>query len=394
MKLYNYAILILILLSGCSVSKQNLTVDEKIKHATNYAHIQLKHTVLNCRTTVLYPRATSENGKWETVQPKDWTSGFFPGCLWYMYRLTNDTSLRNAANLWTEGLNKQQFLTQTHDIGFIIFSSYGNGFKIDPSETYHEVLLQAARSLMKRYNPIVGCIKSWDGRKWDFPVIIDNMMNTELLFWASKNGGTKEMYDAAFDHSIKTMDNHFRNDGSTYHIVDYDTLTGKAKSKETHQGYATESVWARGQAWAVYGFTMAYRETNNLEFLYTAENAAVWFIDHLPKDKVPYWDFLVPDTSIEEKDVSAAAIASSALFELSSLSKNEKLKQKFYESAVKILSSLCSPPYLAEGTNSQGILIHAVGNHPKNSEINVSLIYADYYFLEAILRYQQTIKIY
>jgi unsaturated chondroitin disaccharide hydrolase len=190
------------------------------------------------------------------------------------------------------------------------------------------------------------------------------------------------------------MTNHFRIDGGTYHVVDYDTLTGKVKSKETHQGYANESVWARGQAWAIYGFTMAYRETGNQEFLRTAEKAAVWFIDHLPKDKIPYWDFLAPDTSIEEKDVSAAAITSSALFELSSLSKNERLKQKFYGVGVQILSSLCSPPYLAEGTNSQGILNHAVGNHPKNSEINVSLIYADYYFLEAILRYQQTTKIY
>jgi unsaturated chondroitin disaccharide hydrolase len=311
-----------------------------------------------------------------------------------MYQLTNDPSLKYSARLWTEGLGAQQFLTQTHDIGFIIFSSYGNGFKTDSNETYHEVLLQAARSLMKRYNPVVGCIKSWDGRKWDFPVIIDNMMNLELLFWASKNGGTKEMYDAAFSHSVKTMHNHFRTDGSTYHVVDYDTLTGKVKSKETHQGYADESVWARGQAWAVYGFTMAYRETHNEDFLFTAEKAAEWFIDHLPKDKIPYWDFLVPDTNIDEKDVSAAAIVSSALFELSSLSTNKNLKQKFYGAAVKILSSLCAPPYLAEGTNSQGILNHAVGNHPKNSEINVSLIYADYYFLEAILRYQQTTKIY
>jgi unsaturated chondroitin disaccharide hydrolase len=218
------------------------------------------------------------------------------------------------------------------------------------------------------------------------------MMNLELLFWASKHGGAKEMYDIAFNHAEKTMINHFRKDGSTYHVVDYDTITGRAIAKETHQGYADESVWARGQAWAVYGFTIAYRETVDPRFLHTAEISANWFIDHLPEDNVPYWDFLAPKIPDEEKDASAAAIAASALFELSTLTKNTEFKNKFFKSATSILRSLCSSKYLAEGTNSYGILLHAVGNHPKNSEIDVSLIYADYYFLESIIRYQNLLR--
>jgi hypothetical protein len=304
-----------------------------------------------------------------------------------MYELKGDSSFRAFAQRWTAGLEAQQFNTRTHDVGFIIFCSYGNAHRLTPEEQNKQVLLQAAASLSTRFNPIVGCIRSWDGTDWSYPVIIDNMMNLELLFWATKNGGPPTLRDMAVSHALKTMQNHFRQDGSTYHVVSYDTLTGSVVAKQTHQGYSDESVWARGQAWALYGFTMAYRETNDERFLVTAERAADYFISHLPPDFIPYWDFLAPNIPDAERDVSAAAIACSGLLELSVVAKDSSAKGGYLQAAKNILGALCVPPYLSEGTGSMALLNHGVGNWPAGSEIDVSLIYGDYYFLEALHRY-------
>ncbi len=388
---YTISIFLSIFLISVSIAqntnRRETISPEVLNRVIQFSQSQLKKTVASFNDSILYPRSTDSTGNWVVAKPPDWTIGFFPGCLWYASGLTNDTLLRNDAIRWTEGLTAQQFLTKTHDIGFIMFNSFGKGFQFQSKEEYKPILIQSAQSLMSRYNPTVGCIKSWDGRKWPYPVIIDNMMNLELLLWASKNGGTKEMYDAAVSHATKTMNNHFREDGSTYHVLDYDTLTGNVIAKVTHQGYADESVWARGQAWAIYGFTMLYRETKDEQFLTTAEKAANWFIENLPSDFVPYWDFRSPKTPNDLRDASAAAIAASALFELSMFEKNSTNSLKYYNSAVQILTSLCSSPYIADGTPSQGLLNHSVGNYPKNSEMDVSIIYADYYFLEAIQRY-------
>jgi unsaturated chondroitin disaccharide hydrolase len=372
---------------GCSSSKNVVLNESRINHIINFASSQLIKTTESYGDSILFPRSTGDDGNWKTVPPRDWTSGFFPGCLWYVSDLKHDSRFQKLAERWTTGLTDQQYLTQTHDVGFIIFNSFGKGYEFTNNESYKPIILQAARSLMTRYNPKVGCIKSWDGRKWGYPVIIDNMMNLELLLWSSRNGGTQEMHDAAVSHARQTAKNHFRSDGSTYHVVDYDTLTGKVIVKETHQGFANESVWARGQAWAIYGFTMAFRYTQEPEFLEAAIKSANWFIDHLPVDHVPYWDFLSPNIPNDEKDVSAAAIAGSALLELKDYTSDSTQKSKFEESAFEILNALCSSNYLSEGTKSFGILNHAVGNHPKDSEIDVSLIYADYYFLEALSRF-------
>jgi unsaturated chondroitin disaccharide hydrolase len=377
-----------IILGGCSSGRETLRTDMSVDHAITFATAQMNNTVASFGDSVLYPRSTGNDGRWQTVPPRDWTSGFFPGCLWYLSDLQNDSLFQKLAKRWTVGLTDQQYLTQTHDVGFIIFDSFGKGYEFTGDKSFKPVILQAARSLMTRYNPHVGCIKSWDGRKWGYPVIIDNMMNLELLFWASQNGGTRAMYEAAVSHARKTAENHIRPDGSTYHVVDYDTSTGNIIVKETHQGYANESVWARGQAWAMYGFTMAYRYTHEPEFLDVAEKTANWFITQLPADHVPYWDFQSPSIPNDERDVSAAAIAASALLELTEYMADPAIKVHYRNSAISIINSLCSPEYLAEGTSSSGILNHAVGNHPKNSEINVSLIYADYYFLEALSRYR------
>ena len=365
---------------------QNL--DSLVAHAIDFAHTRMANTVHSFGESLIYPRSTLPDGSWLAIDPGDWTSGFFPGCLWYMYELTGDTAFHACAERWTAGLEAQQFTTRTHDVGFIMFSSYGNAYRLAPGEHDRQVLLQSAASLSTRYNPIVGCIKSWDGTDWPFPVIIDNMMNLEILFWAAKNGGPVALRDMATSHALKTMVNHFRADGSTYHVVSYDTLTGAVLARETHQGYADESVWSRGQAWAIYGFTMACRETGDDRFLSRAQRAADYFIGHLPPDLIPYWDFLAPNIPNEPRDVSAAAVACSGLLELSGLSADSSARGRYLQTALDLLRRMCMPPYLSEGTSSMALLNHSVGNMPAGTEVDVSLIYADYYFEEALLRYK------
>jgi hypothetical protein len=336
-----------------------------------------------------YPRSTGADGRWRTVPIHDWTSGFFPGILWYMHELTGEKAFAQSARRWTEGLTPLQWYAGSHDVGFMVSCSFGNGYRLTQDESYRRVMLQAARTLATRFNPSVGSIKSWDNRNWEYPVIIDNMMNLELLFWASRNGGTQEMYDIAVRHAETTMHNHLRPNGSTYHVVDYDTSNGTVISRVTHQGYADGSCWARGQAWALYGFTMSYRFTRDPRFLKTAQKAADYFLDHLPPDHVPYWDFDAPNVPLEPRDASAGAIAASALLELSGFVKDASVSERYFRRGVLILEALSEPPYLNTAPSSPGILRHAVGNKPKNTEIDVSLIYGDYYFIESWLRYRR-----
>ncbi len=370
---------------GCSlVSAQ--AKDPGIAHARPFAQQQLKRTVTELGDTLQYPRSTFPDGRWHSENIFDWTSGFFPGCLWYGFEASNDPFYKDAAERWTQGLERIQSWGGSHDIGFMIFCSYGNGYRLTKNEQYKKVLLQTARTLMTRYNPVAGVIKSWDNRRWPYPVIIDNMMNLELLFWASQNGGTQAMYDAAFSHAEHTMKNHFRPDYSTYHVVGYDTTNGTVLTRGTNQGYADSSCWARGEAWALYGFTAAYRFTKDQRFLNTAQHTADYFIAHLPADFVPYWDFQAPKIPNEPRDASAAAIAASGMLELSTVVASPELKIKYYDAATKILRALSGPPYLAQGTPSHAILNHSTGHKPAKGEIDVSLIYGDYYFLEALTR--------
>jgi unsaturated chondroitin disaccharide hydrolase len=365
--------------------------DSSVTASLDFAARQLKATAAEVNDSTLFPRSTNGDGSWNTVPPRDWTSGFFPGCLWYMYEQTGDRFFEHAARRWTDGLREIQYFGGSHDVGFMVFNSFGNGYRIEPSDDYRNVILQTAATLAKRYHPIVGCIRSWDHRKWEYPVIIDNMMNLELLFWASDHGGPPLLHEIAARHAETTMKNQFRSDGSTYHVLDYDTTNGSVIARTTHQGYSDESVWARGQAWAIYGFTMSYRYTKDKRFLRTAERAADYFVQHLPADHVPYWDFKAPGIPDEPRDASAGAIAASALLELSGYAGAEK--STFYHgAALAIIGSLCHAPYLAEGTHSHGILNHAVGNKPANSEVDVSLIYGDYYFIEALVRYERGVQ--
>lgn len=378
-----------LLIGALSCSQNNTNLKEVFVSSLRFSQAQLKKAVAEVNDPAQYPRSTLENGKWGTTSSTDWTAGFFPGCLWYMYDWTSDSSWQELAEKWTNGLEKEKYNTNTHDVGFMIFSSFGNGYRLTRNPHYKDVILQAAQTLANRYNQKVGCIKSWDFMGDDkYPVIIDNMMNLELLFWASKNGGKKEWYDIAISHAEKTMKNHIRDDAGSYHVVLYDTLTGNVKERITFQGYADESTWARGQAWGIYGFTMAFRESGDERFLKTAHRLAAFFIRHLPEDYIPYWDFNAPEIPNEERDTSAGAVAASALLELMKFTREPELKEQYYKTARTILANLSKPPYLARGAESSAILLQAVGAKTRNKEIDVSLIYGDYYYLEALLKFQ------
>lgn len=356
-----------------------------VEHHLTDSRAQLKDTTR-------FPRNTKPDGSLHLVPSRDWTSGFYPGNLWYLYEYTNDKQWEQAARRWTAALEKEKFNKRTHDLGFMLFCSFGNGYRLTKDESYKEILIEGAKSLSSRFNENVGCIRSWDHGKWQFPVIIDNMMNLELLFWATKVTGDSSFYDIAVTHANTTMEHHFRDDHSSYHVIDYDTLTGNPRFKGTHQGYADNSPWARGQAWGLYGFTVMYRETRDSRYLEQARKIADYFINHknTPKDRIPYWDFEAPEIPNEERDASAAAIAASGMLELSQYVKDGK---KYYQSAEQILKSLSSPDYLASpGSNNNFILKHSVGHKPGNIEIDTPLVYADYYFIESLIRYAQLNK--
>jgi unsaturated chondroitin disaccharide hydrolase len=348
---------------------------------------QLSLSLDSYKDPLAFPRSTKADGSFHGTGSSNWTSGFYPGNLWYMYEYTGDKKWETAARRWTAGLEKEKQNTRTHDLGFMLYCSFGNGYRLTNDPAYKDILLQGAQSLSTRFNEKTGCIRSWDHGKWQFPVIIDNMMNLELLFWATRISGDSSFYKIAVTHANTTLKNHFRADNSSYHVVDYDTLTGKVIARVTHQGYADESAWARGQAWGLYGYTVMYRETKDRKYLEQAVKIADFYLNHpnLPADKIPYWDFNAPGIPNEERDASAGAIAASALLELSSYTKNGKA---YVAAAEQMLASLSTPAYLAKpGSNNYFVLMHSVGHKPAKSEIDVPLVYADYYYIEGLLRY-------
>jgi unsaturated chondroitin disaccharide hydrolase len=329
-----------------------------------------------------YPRNIPEGSQWSTTGPGGWTSGFYPGVLWYLYHFNGNDSLRTLARRWTNGLEAQK-TANTHDVGFMINNSFGHGYRIGKIDGYKQTILDAAAHLASRFNPVVGAIKSWDWNdQWQYPVIIDNMMNLELLFWAANNGGQSQLRDIAVIHAETTIREHVRPDGGSFHVVVFDPETGAVEQKRTHQGYADWSTWARGHAWGIYGFTMAYRETKQDRFLQTAEKLAGYFIDHLPADVIPYWDFQAPNIPNEPRDASAAAIAACGMLELAQHTGN----QTYRKTAENILKILASDVYLVQNIDYPALLLHSTGNFPGDSEIDMPIIYADYYFVEAMLR--------
>lgn len=334
------------------------------------------------------PRNSEPDGTLNLVPSKDWTSGFFPGELWFLYEYTQNNFWKKKAQQHTDILEKEKMNGSTHDMGFKVYCSFGNGYRLTQDEHYKEVLLQSAHTLATRFKPAAGIIRSWDHStaKWVCPVIIDNMMNLELLFWATKESKDSTFYRIAVDHARTTMKHHFRPDFSSYHVIDYDTITGQVLKKNTHQGFADESAWSRGQAWALYGYTMCYRETRLPEFLEQAQNIEKYLFTHpnMPEDLIPYWDFDAPGIPDEPRDVSAATVIASALYELS-LYDPEK-GERYRSNADKIIENL-TKHYRATLKKDNGfLLLHSTGTKPTNTEVDVPIVYADYYFIEALMR--------
>jgi hypothetical protein len=320
-----------------------------------------------------------------------WCSGFYPGTLWYLYEYTKDEALKKEAIRSTALLEKEQYNKGTHDLGFMLYCSYGNGYRLTKNSDYKNVMIAGAKSLSTRFNPIIGCIKSWNSNsRWQFPVIVDNMMNLEFLCEMTKLSGDSSFYKIAVTHANTTMKNHYRSDFSSYHVIDYDTITGKKIKGYTAQGAFDESAWARGQSWGLYGYTMMYRETKKKEYLEFANNIAKFLLHHpnLPADKIPYWDYNATDIPTTYRDASAAAIMCSALLELARYA-DEKQCKEYLNTAVAIIKQLSSSYKATENTNGGFLLKHSVGHLPAKSEVDVPLTYADYYFIEALMRYRE-----
>lgn len=334
----------------------------------------------------LRPQPSADKlGKLRTCDVYDWTSGFFPGSLWLAYELTGNERLLADAVDYTNKMLPATFYTGTHDLGFMVGCSYGNALRISPNDSLKTVIIRTADNLASRFNPEIGAIRSWDFGPWNFPVIIDNMMNLELLFQASKLTGDNKYKDIAIRHADKTMACHFRPDMTSYHVVSYNP-DGSIETRQTFQGRSDESAWARGQAWGVYGYTVCYRETGDKKYLEFAQKIADMIISRVKtEDHIPLWDYDAPNLTTTPRDASAAAVTSSALFELCGYLPDS---QKYFNYAESILRSLSSPEYLAEpGTNCGFILKHSTGSLAHGSEIDVPLNYADYYYLESLKRY-------
>ena len=359
----------------------------------DYCVQQAEKTITELSGYDALPRSiASGQTKWRTSSYKDWTSGFFPGVLWYLYEYTGSEKWKARADSFTRTLTPLSLRRATdHDLGFQLFCSFGNGWKLTNDKDYKRILLAGADTLSRLYNPKVGTIISWPrnvpGVDWPLRhnTIIDNMINLELLFWASKNGGDKKLYDIAVSHAVTTMKNHFRSDYTSYHVVVYDTATGKKVKGITHQGFSDNSMWARGQAWAIYGYTMVYRETKDLRFLDFVQKITDAYLERLLKDGIPYWDFNDPAIPNAPRDASAAAVVASALLELSTLTENKTKAKIYYDKAVAMLTELSSERYQSRNKNN-AFLLHSTGHKPNGGEIDASIIYADYYYIEALSR--------
>lgn len=377
---------LIILVSYASAQQQNLQgIFADVEKQTDYM-IENIPVAKKGNADLVSPR-TIEKGDLKLVTSRDWTSGFFPGQLWFLYEYTGKDKWKKHAMDFTANIEREKTNAGTHDMGFKVYCSFGTGYRLTEDAAYRDIIVQSAKTLSTRFRPTVGCIRSWDHHKeqWGFPVIIDNMMNLELLFAATRFSGDSSFYKIAVAHANTTMKNHYRPDNSSWHVVDYDTLTGKVIQKNTHQGYSHESAWSRGQAWGLYGYTMCYRETKNPVYLKHAENIASFILKHknLPKDLVPYYDFDAPGIPDEPRDASAAAITASALYELSLYSKNGN---EYKRIADRLVGNLTGGYRSRPGENKGFILLHSTGSKPGNSEIDVPINYADYYYLEALLR--------
>ncbi len=377
-------------LFACSGSKsleqnnwKNIINDEATTAASQYKFLA-NQTPESKMPKTFYSSKT----EWEFSNTAWWTSGFFPGTLFYMYELTGDKELWEIGTSKLKILEKEKNNKGTHDLGFMLFCSFGNADRINANEDYKKILLIGAESLYSRFNSKAGVLRSWDHGPWKFPVIIDNMMNLELLFWASEYSGDPKYKEIAIIHANQTIKNHYRKNSGSYHVVDYDPSDGRVLSKQTAQGLHDDSAWSRGQAWGLYGFTTMYRLTKDDKYLQQAIAIADFILNHpnLPEDLVPFWDFDVDRQEHKKRDVSAASITASALLELATFTDKNQTKD-YLNKADIILKNLSSVKYRAQNNEEGGFLLkHSIGHFKANSEVDVPLTYADYYYIEALWR--------
>jgi len=385
------AALVALALTGGAGAVCGERLDSLVRNAVNISLAHLEQSVSEVRDSTLYPTYATPRLKWILKKSDDWTSGFYPGCLWYAFEISGDPRYERWARRWTAPLEYEKSNTGTHDLGFKFMCSFGNGLRLGTGPAYaayRTILLSAAQTLSERFNSEVGCLRSnWDAKPAgnSFPVIIDIMMNLDLLFWASGNGGPPFMAEYAARHAATTCRDFVRPDGGTYHIVRYDPNTGEIINRGTLQGAGDGTTWSRGQAWGLYGMVVAYRFTKQEAFLQMAERLADYFLGHLAEDHVSAWDF---QSEIRLRDVSATCIAASALFELVRYVANDSLRVHYRREAEAMLTSLCCAPYFTAGIGTSCLLDHSVQYLPVHSNVDVPSIFADYYFLEALLRYR------
>lgn len=381
------------ILSSCASEKtERLDVDKALSYCDVQVHRALEKLEEGGKIDYsMQPRNILSDEKYwncRKVSKEEWTGGFWPGILWYDYEATQNDTIRILAEKYTESLELfSRIPAYDHDLGFLVFCSYGNGYRLTHNPVYRDVILATADSLATLFNPKVGTILSWPRNVemlGGHNTIMDNMINLEMLFWAARNGGDRRLFDVAVSHADKTMENQFRPDYSSYHVAVYDTVTGKCIKKCTHQGYSDDSMWARGQAWAIYGYTVVFRETGNPKYLEFVEKLVDAYMKNLPEDYVPYWDFNAPDIPNAPRDASAACVVASALLEMSGFYGDEK-GEKYKKAAEKMLCSLSSDKYQSREKNV-AFLLHSTGHWPAKSEIDASIIYADYYYIEALMR--------
>lgn len=359
--------------------------DEQLRYALHCADVARSDN----KGDGVTPRTIDKDGHLVLVGPKDWCSGFFAGNLWQMYQYAHTQFWRENAvsNTWL--IESAKWHRGTHDLGFMIGDSFGKAYLLTGEQSYRDVMLQAARTLITRYSDKVGCIRSWDHNadKWKYPVIIDNMMNLEMLFEATKLTGDSTFYKIAVKHADTTMKNHFRDDYSSYHVVDYDPQTGKVRMRVTAQGYSDDSFWSRGQGWALYGYTMCYRYAHDARYLAQAKGVAKFLLTlkNMPEDGIFYWDMKDPQIPNAPRDASAAALVASGLYELMGYV-DAQLAREYKSFADKMVNSLIDHYQAPVGSTQGFLLLHSTGHKPANSEIDVPLNYADYFYLEALRR--------
>lgn len=400
-KVFNISLLLAAIFISSSIYSQQISekpIKEVINEALNFSVQQslLMANSLKGKTDLL-PRTADLFGNLITCKSDWWTSGFFPGELWYLYEFNGDPKLKSLAEEFSARVEEEKVATNTHDLGFVIHCSFGNGYRITKNNSYLDIIRTASNSLSTRFNEKLGVIRSWDtqswNKQWQYAVIIDNMMNLEMLLWASENFNEPKFREIAISHADKTLLNHFRNDNSSYHVVSYDTITGIPHAKNTAQGFSHSSAWARGQSWGLYGYVVMYRFTKEERYLKQANSIAEFLINHprMPEDKIPYWDYDAPNIPDTYRDASAGAVMCSALIELSKYVDSEKAKL-YLSVAEQQLRSLNTYYRNAPANNGNFILKHSVGSLPGKSEVDVPLTYADYYFVEALMRMRELYK--